>query len=78
MIAAFLRLFVVIIVVASLIVLFAYAFIAALIITPILFLLLYVFGRKPTVQWWVVRNGADAGARPGQVIEHDPKDLPPP
>ncbi len=74
--AALLRLFVLIMVVAALIILFAYAFVAALIITPILFLLIYVSGRKPTVEWWVVRSGADAGARPGQVIEHDPNDLP--
>ncbi len=82
MIGAFLRLFLVILTLAGLAILFFYAFVAALIITPILFLLFYLFGRKSTVQWFVVRNGQQAGPQAGQqrgpVIDHDPNDLPPP
>jgi hypothetical protein len=78
MLGAFLRLFIVILVVAGLAILFFYAFIAALIITPILFLLFYLFGRKPAVQWWVMRNPSRGGPQPGPVIDHDPNDLPPP
>ncbi len=77
MLGAFLRLFIVILALAGVAILFFYAFLAALIITPILFLLFYLFGRKPTVEWWVVRNGPRPGSQPGLVIDHDPADLPP-
>lgn len=81
MFVAFVRLFVVILALAGLAVLFFYAFVAALIITPILFVL---FGRKSMVQWSVVRPGAypptaysnEPPRRPGPVIDHDPNDLP--
>ena len=78
MIAGFLRLFVAVLVLAGVAILFVYAFVAALIITPILFGLLYLFGRKSNVNWWVVRRETGYEQRPGQVIEHDPNDLPPP
>ncbi len=78
MIGGFLRLFVAVMVLAGVIVLFVYAFVAALIVTPIIFLLLYLFGRKPAVQAWVVRGRAEPRPAPGPVIDHDPKDLPPP
>ena len=78
MLGAFLRLFFVILVLAGLAILFFYAFVAALIITPILFLLFFLFGRKPAVQWWVVRTQSRASSQPGPVIDHDPNDLPPP
>ncbi len=79
MFAAFVRLFVVILALAGLAVLFFYAFIAALIVTPILFVLFWLFGRKSMVQWTVVRPGAypqEQPRRSGPVIEHDPNDLP--
>ena len=78
MLGTFLRLFFMILVLAGLAILFFYAFVAALIITPILFLLFFIFGRKPAVQWWVVRNQQGASAPRGPVIDHDPNDLPPP
>jgi hypothetical protein len=83
MIAAIFRLFIFVLVLAALGILFFYAFVAALILTPILFVLFYLFGRKQNVQWWVVRNG-EAQPRPhsnprgqGPVIDHDPDALPP-
>lgn len=76
MLAAFLRLFVLIAVIAALGILFFYAFIAALIVTPILFVLFWLFGRKSGVQW-VVRTGPRAPSGPGMVIDHDPDALPP-
>ena len=78
MFVAFVRLFVVILALAGLAVLFFYAFVAALIITPILFVLFYFFGRKNMVQWTVVRPGQSHGPGPerqGPVIDHDPNDL---
>ncbi len=83
MLQSFLRLFIFVLVLAGLAVLFFYAFIAALIITPILFVLFYFFGRKSNIKWTVVRTG-DFQQRPGSpsqgpvVIDHDPNDLPPP
>ena len=85
MFAAILRLFILVMVAAGIIILFAYAFVAALIITPILFLLFYIFGRKNAGQWFVVRRGSYQTSenqgprpqRPGPVIDHDPNDLPP-
>ncbi len=76
MLAAFFRLFVFVVVLAALGLLFFYAFIAALIITPILFVLFWLFGRKPVVQW-VVRTGPRAGAGQGPIIDHDPNAFPP-
>ena len=77
MFGAFLRLFVVVLALAGLVILFAYAFIAALVLTPILFLLLYLFGRKTTLQGWVVRSETRRAPGSGPVIDHDPDDLPP-
>jgi hypothetical protein len=81
MIGVFFRLFFVVLVLAGLFILFAYAFVAALVLTPIVFLLLLLFGRKPAMEWWVVRReGRGPSPRPGAgpVIDHDPDDLPPP
>ncbi len=78
MISAIFRLFVFVIILAALGILFFYAFVAALIVTPILLLLFFLFGRKANVQWTVVRPG-EAPRPPGYgtVIEHDPDALPP-
>jgi hypothetical protein len=80
MLQSFLRLFIFVVVLAGLAILFFYAFIAALIITPILFLLFYFFGRKSIVSWTVVRSGGfqQQPRSQGPVIDHDPNDLPPP
>lgn len=86
--AAIFRLLILFMALAGLALLFFYAFIAALFITPILFVLIYFFGRKNKVQWTVVRPHAHTGAshpdqgydrgphRQGPVIDHDPGDLP--
>jgi hypothetical protein len=83
MIGAIFRLFIFVLVLAALGILFFYAFVAALILTPILLLLFFLFGRNKNVQWWVVRNG-QTGPRPqssprgqGPIIDHDPDALPP-
>ncbi len=79
MLAALFRLVIFFIALAGLALLFFYAFVAALIITPILFVLFYFFGRKNMVQWTVVRPGQPHGPGPerqGPVIDHDPNDLP--
>ncbi len=82
MIAALFRLVIFFVVLAGVAVLFIYAFVAALIITPILFVLFYIFGRKNMVQWTVVRPGGAPHAQhpgaqhQGPVIDHDPNDLP--
>jgi hypothetical protein len=76
MLAAFFRLFVFVVVIAALGMLFFYAFLAALIVTPILFVLFWLFGRKSGVQW-VVRTGSRAPPGQGPIIDHDPTALPP-
>jgi hypothetical protein len=79
MLGAILRLFIAVLAIAGLAILFFYAFVAALIITPILFVLFYFLGRKQNAVWWTVQRGTHT-QRPGQgpVIDHDPNDLPPP
>jgi hypothetical protein len=82
MIAGLFRLVIFFVALAGLALLFFYAFVAALIITPILFVLFYIFGRKSMVQWTIVRpDGAPQSQHPGAqrqgpVIDHDPNDLP--
>ncbi|MBY0509496.1 MAG: hypothetical protein K2P94_05020 [Rhodospirillaceae bacterium] len=80
MLGAILRLFVAVMVLAGLIYLFLASLVVALIITPVLALLFYFFGRKQMAGVWVVRRGGAYQQRPGQgpVIDHDPSDLPPP
>ena len=75
MIGLIFRLFFGVLVLAGLVILFAYAFIAALIITPFILLFLYLMGRRFNVQWAEVQR--EARARSGPVIDHDPNDLPP-
>ena len=80
MLAALFRLVILFLVLAGMALLFFYAFVAALFITPILFVLFYFFGRKNMVQWTVVRPGQPSQpqgpGRQGPVIDHDPNDLP--
>jgi len=82
MLGAILRLFFLVLMIAGLAILFFYAFVAALIITPILFVLFYFFGRKQMAGVWVVRRDGQYGPQQrsgaGPVIDHDPNDLPPP
>jgi hypothetical protein len=79
MIGAIFRRFIFVLILAGLGILFFYAFIAALIIMPILLLLFFLFGRKVNLQWTVIRPGQTPphGQNPGQgpVIDHDPDAL---
>lgn len=84
MFGAVLRLTVLFVVLGGLVVFFAYAFVATLIVAPIVFLLFFLFGRKPMTGLWVMtqnRRGpvppSPYPSSPGTVIEHDPNDLPP-
>lgn len=67
---------------AVVLVLFAYAFLAALIVVPILALLFFLFGRRYG-NVWVIGGAPRRGEPPGgqrhapPVIDHDPNDLPP-
>ena len=65
-------------VLAGLILFFAYAFVAALIVTPFLLVFLYLLGRRTNVRWWVVREGSLREHRDGPIIDHDPDALPEP
>ncbi len=81
MLGAILRLFVAVMVLAGVIYLFLASLVVALIVTPVLALLFYIFGRKQAATWWTVQRGQyPSQQRPGQgpVIDHDPNDLPPP
>lgn len=79
-IARLFRLVLALAVVALVLVLFFYAFLAALIVTPILALLFFFFGRKVGTVWVVGRPppqpGGPASSRAPPVIDHDPNDLP--
>lgn len=78
--ARLLRLAVVLAIVAAVLVLFVYAFLAALVVVPVLALLFFLFGRRYGNVWVVgdpaFRRGQD-GKRAPPVIDHDPNDLPP-
>lgn len=83
MIARIFRLAFILAVVAVVLVLFAYAFLAALILVPVLALLFFLFGKKYGNVWVVGSSGfqsaeqphESAGSRP-LVIDHDPNALP--
>ncbi len=78
MIGLVVRIFLAVMVLAALVILFAYAFIAAVIITPFVLLFLYLMGRRADVQWWAVRPAEHwPPKREPPVIDHDPNDLPP-
>lgn len=80
--ARILRLVFVLATVAVVLVLFAYAFLAALILVPVLALLFFLFGKKYGNVWVVGAGPVRPERRPdGQrhtppVIDHDPNDLP--
>jgi hypothetical protein len=75
MVGLIFRLFLGVLLLAGMVILFAYAFIAALIVTPFLLLFLYLMGRRMNKEWEVVQR--ETRARSGPVIDHDPNDLPP-
>ena len=85
MIARLLRLVVLLALAVAVALLVFYAFIAALIILPIVLLLFFLFGRKVGTRFgnvWVVGGAPQAPPhRPapgsGPLIDHDPADLPP-
>jgi hypothetical protein len=59
------------------IVLFAFAFTAAAIVTLIGLAVLLLFGRVRTIEWEAERRArTDADHRPPLIIDHDPNDLP--
>ncbi len=80
MLGLLIRIFFAVMILAVVVFLFAFSFIAALIAAPIIFLLIYFFGRRSGIQVWTVRTGpAERGGRTpaqGPVIDHDPNDLP--
>lgn len=80
MLGLILRLFIAVMILAGVFFLFAFSFVAAIVITPIIFLLIYFFGRRSGIQVWSVRTRSGPGGhrpRQGPVIDHDPNDLPP-
>ncbi|GEM_PF-2354924 len=80
MLGLILRLFFAVMILTGVVVLFAFSFVAALIVTPIILLLIYLFGRRSGIQVWTVSQGGytrrDGSTRQGPVIDHDPNDLP--
>ncbi|MHB1205972.1 MAG: hypothetical protein ACYCZX_10410 [Rhodospirillaceae bacterium] len=79
MLARILRLVVVLTIVAAVLVLFIYAFLAALIAVPVFLVLFFLFGRRIRTVWIVgqpLRSGDEPAQKPGPpVIDHDPNDL---
>ncbi len=63
------------------VILFVFAFTAAAAIVAVTLLLLAIFGRKPQVEWTFVRSDGERQARgnlgDGPIIDHDPHALPP-
>ncbi|MSO73062.1 MAG: hypothetical protein EXQ84_05565 [Rhodospirillaceae bacterium] len=76
MIGLIFRIVVAALVLAGLLIFFAYAFIAALIVTPFILLFFYLLGHRANVQWWTVRREEYRGHRSAPAIDHDPDDLP--
>ena len=79
MIGLILRLFFVVMVLVGVLFLFAFSFVATLVVTPIILLLIYFFGRRHGVLARTVRTGQsrrDGRAPYGPIIDHDPNDLP--
>ena len=73
------RFFFTVLIIAGVLFLIAGSLLVAIVITPVIFLLIYFFGRKSGNRVWSVRTGqAPPAGRPGQgpVIDHDPSDLP--
>jgi hypothetical protein len=86
MLRAYVRLALLVAGLVGAVVLFAFAFTAAAVVVFVTLAVLALFGRRPNVQWWVVREGQGAQwDRPQQervepkapiTIDHDPNDLP--
>jgi hypothetical protein len=73
------RFFFTVLIIAGVLFLIAGSLLVAIVITPVVFLLIYFFGRKTGIRMWSVRTGqAPLGGWPrqGPVIDHDPSDLP--
>ncbi len=62
-------------------ILFVFAFTAAAVVLAVVLLLLAIFGRKPQMEWTFVRSDGERQSRGnlggGPIIDHDPNDLPP-
>ena len=80
MFGAIFRVFFVLFSMAVLAVLFVYAFVAALIVTPFLLIFFFFLNRHLTKRWrealqeQQLYRGADGST--GPIIDHDPNDLP--
>lgn len=80
MLAAFLRIAIVIAVLVGAVILFAFAFTTAAIIVLVLLVIGAILGRRPGANVWVFRQGPsadDSQQRAPLTIDHDPNDLPP-
>ena len=79
MVSFFVRFFFVILILSGVFFLFAFSFVAIIIVAPIIFLLIYFFGRRSGIKVWNTQTGsARRGSYPppGPIIDHDPNDLP--
>lgn len=80
MFGAIFRVFVALFSLAVLAVLFVYAFVAALIITPFLLIFFFFLNRHLTKRWRAAVQEQQRYSRPdgtvGPIIDHDPNDLP--
>jgi len=65
---------------AALAVLFVYAFVAAIVVTPFLLLFFFFLNRHLNRRWREIqeeqRRYYRADGSPGPIIDHDPNDLP--
>ncbi len=80
MFGAIFRVFFALFSLAALAVLFVYAFVAALVVTPFLLLFFFFLNRHLTSRWREVQQEQQRYRRPdgsmGPIIDHDPSDLP--
>lgn len=80
MFGAIFRVFFALFALAALVILFAYAFVAALIVTPFLAVFLFFMNRNLKKRWREALQEQQRYQRPdgsmGPVIDHDPNDLP--
>ena len=73
------RFFFVVLILSGVLFLFAFSFVATIIVAPIILLLIYFLGRRSGVKVWGIQTDAPPrGSYPssGPIIDHDPSDLP--
>jgi len=80
MFGAIFRIFFAILALAGLAILFVYAFVAALFVTPFLLLFFFFLNRNMKKRWSEIQQEQSRYRRPdgtaGPIIDHDPNDLP--